>query len=67
MNKSPYCRHLWYSLNILQWNKNNIKSTKMNTGDYLINLSSFLTVSLIVLMLYIIVSLLILNCVFDRS
>ena len=35
MNKNPYCRHLWYSRNILQWNKNNIKSTRMTNEDYL--------------------------------
>ena len=34
MNKSPYCRHLWYIRNILQWNKNNIKSMRMTNGDY---------------------------------
>ena len=29
MIKSPYCRHSWYSRNILQWNKNKTKSTKI--------------------------------------
>ena len=34
MNKSPYCRYLWYIRNILQWNKNNIKSMRMTNRDY---------------------------------
>ena len=34
MNKIPYCRHLWSNQNILQWNKNDMKSAKMTNGDY---------------------------------
>ena len=33
-HKSPYNRLLWYSRNILQWNKNDMKSTRMTIGDY---------------------------------
>ena len=34
MNKSPYCRHLWCIRNMLQWNKNDIKSMRMTYRDY---------------------------------
>ena len=26
MYKSPYCRHLWYIQNIIQWGKNDMKA-----------------------------------------
>ena len=34
MNITPYCRHLWYSQNILQWRKNDMKSMKRTSEDY---------------------------------
>ena len=30
MNQSPYCIHLWYSLNLLQWNKKKDKKHENN-------------------------------------